>query len=677
VHDACGSHGERVRLAKHLDKVNLLRHSLTRTRKSEVQEMRVIRDPQVHYVSLPEDGIELRFYHLVTKTIRSYAMEHDLSDGFLLASPQRQMSSCMYAAAHAWANRYGAQEEELDEQLYEDLGTDDPSTGGSPLIDRLRRNVLPQIDLGELYANDSKYEAFRHAVVEFVRKNPREKLIVFSYFRKTLTYLQKRLAEDSVSAIVLMGGMSTPKDEVIERFRLDNNVNVLLSSEVASEGVDLQFSRVLINYDLPWNPMKVEQRIGRIDRLGQTADKINIVNILLEGTIDHKIHNRLYERLKIFERALGGMEAILGEEVRSLTADLLTTELTPQEERERIEKTAIAIENIKLEQEELESQASHLIAHGDYILEKVDAAHKFKKRITDQDLVAYVKDYLDKFCGEFVFTQLSATDLNFRMKLSARTAAELGEFIAQNKLFGQTQLASAQEIRCKFANKVRDLKSRQEVISQFHPLIRFIGQELESKQIETPFYDQTALSIKSTSEFQAGVYAFRCNRWEFSGIKTEEDLPVRLVCLETGELYDREKSWGFLNACRLDGEDWLEAESEIDRSEIKTAIGRCEAALDLDFEAERKQRDNENHDRVAFQIESVRRYFNRTLATKEEALNKYRVTNKVKMIPAFEGQVRKLKENYQLQTEQLELKSTLRSFQYEVCWGVIRVTDRN
>jgi SNF2 family DNA or RNA helicase len=104
--------------------------------------------------------------------------------------------------------------------------------------------------------------------------------------------------------MVLVGGGSVDKNEAIEHFKRPNGPSVLLASEVASEGIDLQFSRVVVNDDLPWNPMKVEQRIGRIDRLGQTSPKITIWNIFYDDTIDARIHERLYMRLGIFEYAL-------------------------------------------------------------------------------------------------------------------------------------------------------------------------------------------------------------------------------------------------------------------------------------------------------------------------------------------------------------------------------------
>ncbi len=404
--DCLASKAGRIRLANRIEKVNLLRHAITRTRKSEVTEWRVVRDPKTHYVKLDKKGVEWQFYQRVTEAIRRYARESDISDGFLLAGPQRQVSSCMYAAALAWKEKY----ESYEEQVYEDFGCEGGDIEISPLIDRLRNDVLPLISLTALRENDSKYEKFRDAVRGYLKGNPGEKLIVFSFYRKTLAYLAERLLEDGIKSQVLVGGMKETKQEVIGRFKASPDIAVLLSSEVASEGVDLQFCRVLFNYDLPWNPMKVEQRIGRIDRIGQKAEKISIVNLLCADTIDHRIHDRLYARLRIFERALGGMEAVLGEQISDLTADLLRMPLTPEQEQQRIEQTAMAVERIRHDQDELEKQASHLIAHGGYILDEVQAAHQFKKRITAEDLIAYVKDYLDKFCQGFEFKQLSADE---------------------------------------------------------------------------------------------------------------------------------------------------------------------------------------------------------------------------------------------------------------------------
>ena len=90
-------------------------------------------------------------------------------------------------------------------------------------------------------------------------------------------------------------------------------IDVLLSSEVGSEGLDFQFCDALVNYDIPWNPMRIEQRIGRIDRYGQASETVAIYNLVTPGTVDFDIYSRCLLRIGIFERAIGGNEAILGE----------------------------------------------------------------------------------------------------------------------------------------------------------------------------------------------------------------------------------------------------------------------------------------------------------------------------------------------------------------------------
>lgn len=662
---------ERIQLANQIEKINLLRHSITRTRKSEVTEWRVIREPTKTFVELDVDGPEWNFYQSVTNTIRQYAWEAEISDGFLLAGPQRQVSSCMYAAAKSWKEKL----ENYNEQLYEDFGYEgDNSFELSPLLDRLTSSVLPNIDLEDLRNNDSKYNKFKETVIGFLNKNPKEKVIVFSFFRNTLGYLAERLFDDGIKGQVLMGGMKESKQDIINKFKDDDSIRVLLCSEVASEGVDLQFCHVLVNYDLPWNPMKVEQRIGRIDRIGQKAEKINIINILYANTIDYKIHERLYARLKIFEKALGGMEAILGEEISDLTSSLLSKPLTEEQENQRIEQTSMAVERIRQDQEDLERQASHLIAHGGYILDEVQAAHQFKKRITEQDLVAYVKDYLAKYCKGYEFSQSSDEELIYEIRLPPNTAVALSDFINKKKLHGQTRLATTELIKCRFSNKVRNINKRTEVISQFHPLIRFISNEL--RENDEAFYPLVALNIdtQSAAEIEKGNYAFFVSRWVFSGIKIEEELPARVLNIDNGKMLSRESSWNLINLARVAGKDWLSVNNSIDINELESGIDSCIGRLDEDYKAIKKQRVNENIDRVNFQVQSAERHRDRQLQSRYEALEKLKASGNIKMIAPTEGRIKKVKERFNLQVEQLKQKSKLKSSSFDVCCGIINIS---
>ena len=92
-----------------------------------------------------------------------------------------------------------------------------------------------------------------------------------------------------------------------------DTLDVLLFSEIGCEGLDYQFCDCIVNYDLPWNPMRVEQRIGRIDRNGQQSESVAIVNLITPGTVDADIYERCLVRIGVFESALGCSEEILGE----------------------------------------------------------------------------------------------------------------------------------------------------------------------------------------------------------------------------------------------------------------------------------------------------------------------------------------------------------------------------
>ena len=171
---------------------------------------------------------------------------------------------------------------------------------------------------------------------------------------------------------------------------------MLLSSKVGSEGIDLQFCWVIVNYDLPWNPMRLEQRIGRVDRLGQKSPKVVILNLIYEGTIDELIYQRLYKRLGIGERALGEFEAVLGEPIREMTLKLVDPTLTDEQKKDAIDKARQVAANLRQEEEKLEAEAGSLIKHGDYILEKIKEARDLNRWLHADDIFIYVRDRLQR-----------------------------------------------------------------------------------------------------------------------------------------------------------------------------------------------------------------------------------------------------------------------------------------
>ncbi|MCH7535358.1 MAG: hypothetical protein IH948_06370, partial [Bacteroidetes bacterium] len=109
---------------------------------------------------------------------------------------------------------------------------------------------------------------------------------------------------------LIKGGISTEERKFSIRSLKKSKVDVLICTEAGSEGLNMQFCHNLINYDLPWNPMKIEQRIGRIHRIGQEYD-VNIYNLAVKGTIEEYILNRLYEKIDLFHTAIGELADIL------------------------------------------------------------------------------------------------------------------------------------------------------------------------------------------------------------------------------------------------------------------------------------------------------------------------------------------------------------------------------
>ena len=150
-----------------------------------------------------------------------------------------------------------------------------------------------------------------NALMKLSQQNPAEKKMIFTHHRETMNHLADLLEHNKIGHARFDGSMSGPeKDSAVERFRQD--VPVLLCGESGGEGRNLQFCNTLINFDLPWNPMAIEQRIGRIHRIGQTRE-VFIFNLVVRETIEDRILQILDEKINMFELVVGEVGAILGE----------------------------------------------------------------------------------------------------------------------------------------------------------------------------------------------------------------------------------------------------------------------------------------------------------------------------------------------------------------------------
>lgn len=668
----------RAELASSLERVNLLGHVVTRTRKRDVQMERPLR--QVTPESVPMTETERRFYKFVTEVTRDFAWRRNISDGFLLATPQRQVCSCPAAFARAWLGGDQALIDDMAEQALQDGEEADNECEFDDISSSLKEFLLANrprdIDIAELEKTDSKLIRLLEVLADYFTNHPSEKVIIFTSFRATAQYLSDRLNGAHMRSLLIWGNMRESKQELINEFRERSELRILVATEVAAEGVDLQFCRLLINYDLPWNPMRVEQRIGRIDRLGQKAKVINIWNLFYKDTIDERILNRLLTRLKIFEEALGEHEPIIGATIQKLESKLLTSRLSPVEEDAEIERARQALENVRLRQEELERNASQMIAHGGLVLDRIAAAQELARRVTESDLTIYVRDFLARHAPGHQFTQMPERD-QFSIQLPVNLAAEVEDFCRRNGLVGQTLLGSGMIRSCRFLNSVTSTNSKAwESIHQFHPFIRFIGEKLS--RLDEAFYPVVSVQVDASETLGVAIgnYMFAIRRWTFKGVKDEEWLQSAVCSIEGKEILDHEASDRLVNLARLEGHDWLEAANVIPSTVSAACLDHLEMHLAEAYQRAAKRKQNENSDRLMFQLHGIDQHLAMRLQVLEVTRDRHEELKRSGLVKATQGRIDKLRARMGLKREQVLQRERVVSDHELVCAGLLRVGIR-
>lgn len=669
---------KRLAIAERIERINPITKVVTRTRKRDVHERRVVRQPQALCAEM--SPVEAEFYAQVTQAVRIYCRGLDVSEGFLLTIPQRQMCSSMAAACWAWTKRTRNLEEEIDEILWDAFGDatsldrgERPRPNADSLISQLSRIACEVGDYEALRCGDSKFEKLRTQLLEYWKRNPGAKVVIFAYFRETLRYLEERLREIGVSSVLLMGGMD--KQAALQRFKAEDGPRVLLASEVASEGVDLQFSSLLVNYDLPWNPMRIEQRIGRIDRIGQKADRIVILNLFQAGTLDERVYVRLFERLRIFEQALGSVEGILGEMVREMSFDLLRRELSQDEEVAVIEQTRMAVEQKSRIEDSLEQEAGRLVAHGDYLQKRIAAARQLNRYVTSEDLYAYVSDFIDEYCEGGQLVRVKADDPEmWALDLGPVTRAAFGDFLERERLQGRTRLATPASGRqaCVFENLLRRNRADAEVISQYHPLIAFVRRRLDADEKHR---HTTVAAIRAdhsiASELPSGEYVFVVSRWTLRGEQESERLAFAARKPGVPSELAPEEAERLVTAAAMQGQPWPGAVGQLDGDAVGDCFERLVDNLDARYAEYTAAAGRENRDRVAFQLDQVNRHEAREIQRLQELIARLTAQNKARTLRANEGRIVNARKRAEERRARLSGRIDLRHESALVCAGVI------
>ena len=512
---------ERVQLITDLESMHTFAGIINRTRRRDIGEF-TIRRPQTVEVTLTTEQDELHEVLLETQREIFTILHGDRRVNFMMTTLRRQVASCLHGLEPFLEDIL---KRHLGELEWAEAGAGDaiPSTEFVTGIQGQIQAILEKAKT--LDPEDMKLEALRKIIRE--RDGlPNNKVMIFSSFRHTLAYLHKHLLADGCRVGLIHGDV--PDEERLElrnRFEKprseEGSLDMMLFSEVGCEGLDYQFCDCIVNYDLPWNPMKVEQRIGRIDRRGQKSERVTIINLITPGTVDADIYERCLLRIGVFESALGGNEEILGEITTELRNIAENFELTKEERREKLQVLADnKILRVK-EEERLEAQQLDLfgLRFPDDNMEK-EVADASSFWLSPQSIQRFVTRYLSQKIG---------TEQGFilgeKPRKTLRLSGEAREILLtdfQTLPREKTRVYRDWEMWLKGTNQRLAITFEAECAREFpnvvfimptHPLVKQAATALNTEQEVL-----TTLKVK-TDKVTAGRYEFAIYQWRFLGIR--------------------------------------------------------------------------------------------------------------------------------------------------------------
>ena len=392
-----------VQVRRDLQRMHTLAPYYTRTRKREVEET-AERQARVIRVSLVAE--EQQFYDTWVDFLiaRAMTLNPATPPGWAINMYERMAASSLQAARERLGDLISGLPIGDDYEGTDPDSMDDEtvSLAPSPQLENAIRRV--QETAANLPEQDSKLDSFITLIQQLLTAKPERKILVFTFFKSTLRYLKSRLQNAGVSCASVWGEDSPEqRADIIDAFKEDPDLHVLVSTEVGSEGLDFQFCDVVVNYDLPWNPMRVEQRIGRIDRFGQLEPQVIVASFFAEETIDTRILERLYERIGVFKQSIGELEPILGPEISELQADAFTRGLTAEQQERRANDAVLRIEQRKQDLDEFESARAELMGQGDLLAQEIEDTRSSGRYVSPPETKAVVERWLRRL-GEHLGT---------------------------------------------------------------------------------------------------------------------------------------------------------------------------------------------------------------------------------------------------------------------------------
>ena len=610
---------ERIRYLRDLEELHTFAHMMNRTRRRDIEEF-TIREP--HTEKVPFTPNQMEFYKaLIDFRQQVLSLEHDpLVVRLITVNLERQASSCLPALLPMMDNfiRTGRF---VSTEHTDDLEDEETKELPASLIALAKELRLLAVDLP---THDPKLEHLKALINTVLSDSRPKKVLVFSYFLHTLEYLRDNLSNGGIRVEKITG-----QTEDYERERLrscfrkphddPDSIDVLLSSEVGCEGLDYEFCDCLVNYDIPWNPMKIEQRIGRIDRFGQQSEKVHIYNFITPGTVEERIIFRCFERLDIFRNTVGDCEELFEDMPKKLKQIAYDPTLDPEQAEERAMQMSDNTLRKVEEQRRLEENSESLLGLEQSFIEEVDSLIEAGRFVSSMDLAHMIDLYVKQDAIGGRITPLSRKPKHHQLRLNEDArAAVLRNVDALNRFDRATLdfkrwLSGSEPYFTLTYDPETALEHRElPFITPIHPLAKAAIRYCTD--LSTPLVAR--LSLKD-SELRAGTYFFALEVWETLGVRSEVRLKTFVWDINRQNMLTEISSLMPLLEDSSDLQDFHLVQ-DVDFLHCLEAVDECSNSVRLNEVEQLKQRNNNLLDR---QLASLRGYYHNRIDRVTTELN--------------------------------------------------------
>lgn len=470
-----------------ISELNMLSTTITRTRRAEVDEKKAVRDaePGIQVVWNPAESA---FYGEYLLWCQERADRANTPMYFSMQMPIRLASTSVHLAAR------------------EVLRSDPEVWEGDGEQGRKANWVEPHPDLviaakRVLEVPDSKMEILGGVLAELHALE--RQTLLFTWSKATLRQLHAAFKGRYRIAVLNGDVKRDQRRKIMKDFRA-GEYDFVFANRVASEGLDFEFCSAVINYDLPWNPMEIEQRIGRIDRIGQQSEKILIRNFYNDEAIDSRIMFKILQRIDIFEKSIGELEPIIGRHMDVLRA-AMDFRLTAEQQEEKARQFLTAIEAQRAGLKEVAESAAGLIISQDVDVAGLEDELIASGRYLGQEELAHLLDDWSHTDGGDVVSwgddgksvelrgnTAMASRVNELTQLGRRTRSETGSLVSDLQNHVPIHLALDQELA---------RTSGIELVSATHPLV------MAATEVPGHRYARFAsVRVQATQDVPAGKY---------------------------------------------------------------------------------------------------------------------------------------------------------------------------